>query len=227
MIIDPHAQEQEKKFSDTIQQGQISDLSDFDNQNLYSKKPIFSKLIFGLFLFLGIATLVFGFMNLSNNINNPFRLNDNSDNEQTQIDAWEKIVTLQNTDTDKDGLSDYDEEYIYGTSAYLADTDSDGFTDKQEVDSHNDPLCPAGINCLGVDTAEEADTEDLLQQETEPVSPASDTEMTEEMLQELQNLTPAEVRELLASSGSLTQEELNQINDEQLMQVFNEMISSQ
>ncbi|MFA6393891.1 MAG: hypothetical protein WCW25_03410 [Patescibacteria group bacterium] len=50
-------------------------------------------------------------------------------------------------DTDKDGLSDYDENYVYRTSAYLEDSDSDGLSDKKEIDANKDPNCPEGKEC--------------------------------------------------------------------------------
>jgi hypothetical protein len=59
----------------------------------------------------------------------------------------EALQVLKTTDTDSDGLVDFDETYTYGTSPYLADSDSDGFNDKQEVESGNDPNCPAGTTC--------------------------------------------------------------------------------
>ena len=187
-------------------------------------KSLTNKLIFGVFLFLGIGTLIFGFLNLYNNIYSPLNKTGSNNNEQSQIDAWEKIVNLQNTDTDEDGLSDYDEEYLYSTSPYLKDTDSDGFTDKQEVDSDNDPLCPAGVDCLAGGIQDQTTTtEDILLQDEEPSSGA---ELTTEMIQELQNLTPAQIRELLLTSNALTEQELNQIDDEQLMQVFKEMLKN-
>jgi lipoprotein-anchoring transpeptidase ErfK/SrfK len=46
---------------------------------------------------------------------------------------------LKNQDTDKDGLSDYDELYIYHTDPYNPDTDGDGYTDGYEVANGYDP----------------------------------------------------------------------------------------
>ncbi len=51
-------------------------------------------------------------------------------------------------DTDKDGLSDYDERNIYHTSPYLEDSDSDGLSDKEEVMGNNNPNCAAGTDCF-------------------------------------------------------------------------------
>jgi hypothetical protein len=45
-------------------------------------------------------------------------------------------------DSDGDGLSDYEELYIYGTGYLDTDTDDDGMTDGWEVDNGLDPLDP-------------------------------------------------------------------------------------
>jgi len=52
-------------------------------------------------------------------------------------------------DTDNDGLSDYDEANIYGTSPYLEDTDSDGVSDYDEIQRGTDPVCLFGASCAG------------------------------------------------------------------------------
>lgn len=59
----------------------------------------------------------------------------------------EKIAQSKKTDTDGDGLSDWDEENVYLTSKYLADTDSDGVLDNIELAKRTDPNCPTGQNC--------------------------------------------------------------------------------
>jgi hypothetical protein len=42
-------------------------------------------------------------------------------------------VDLKQIDTDNDGLSDYEEIYVYGTDPENADTDGDGYLDGAEV----------------------------------------------------------------------------------------------
>lgn len=54
---------------------------------------------------------------------------------------------LVGLDADRDGLSDLDELDRTRTSPYLADSDSDGKTDKEEVDADTDPNCPIGKTC--------------------------------------------------------------------------------
>lgn len=60
----------------------------------------------------------------------------------------EKIAEMRLLDSDSDGLNDFDEQYTYGTSAYLADSDSDGVDDNAELATGEDPNCTAGTTCL-------------------------------------------------------------------------------
>lgn len=54
------------------------------------------------------------------------------------IKQLEMILKL--TDTDSDGLSDYDEAITYGTNPNLKDTDKDKYPDKVEIDNGYNPL---------------------------------------------------------------------------------------
>lgn len=59
-------------------------------------------------------------------------------------------LELKKIDTDGDGISDWDELFVYGTSPYLEDTDGDGLSDYEEIFSYRtDPNCPEGQNCSG------------------------------------------------------------------------------
>ncbi|UCG70885.1 MAG: PKD domain-containing protein [Thermoplasmata archaeon] len=49
-------------------------------------------------------------------------------------------ANVSGVDSDDDGLTDYDEEYIYGTDPNDPDTDRDGVNDKDEVEKGTDPL---------------------------------------------------------------------------------------
>lgn len=57
----------------------------------------------------------------------------------------ERITTKQSEallDSDHDGISDYDEKYIYGTDPYNPDTDGDGYSDGSEILGGYDPHDP-------------------------------------------------------------------------------------
>lgn len=107
---------------------------------------------------------------------------------------------LRQRDTDSDGLSDYDEQYLYKTSAYLKDSDSDGYDDKTEVTSGNDPLCPPGQAC------------------NEP-APSGAIGTPEEAPPDL---NAAQIRELLKKSG-VSDTEISRYTDEQLVALYREL----
>ena len=99
--------------------------------------------------FLVVFALVFvglWIVQFKKNLKEPFapkssqNTTDNNLKEDNQAD-------LRLIDTDKDGLSDWDELNIYKTSPYLEDSDSDGILDKDEVKNGEDPNCPKGQIC--------------------------------------------------------------------------------
>lgn len=97
---------------------------------------------------------------------------------------------LRNQDSDEDGLSDYDELRVYGSSPYLADSDSDGITDDQEVAAGTDPNCPVGENCFETfQTTNSADN-------TNPLG----TFVNDEIKEALND--PDRLRELLIEGGA-------------------------
>ena len=61
---------------------------------------------------------------------------DPSNNSATDT-MW---VNVTGIDIDNDGLTDYDEEHIYGTDLNNPDTDNDGINDGDEVAAGTDPL---------------------------------------------------------------------------------------
>ncbi|QQS60155.1 hypothetical protein IPN41_03460 [Candidatus Falkowbacteria bacterium] len=154
-------------------------------------------------------------------------------------------IDLRAKDTDSDGLNDWDELNLYKTSPYLNDTDSDTFSDKQEIDSGNDPTCPQGQTCTSVSqiTTPETDTtfsnsslENLLNSAvtqtatiSPTASPATDTkQLTAEEKKALQdalgtNPKATDLRQFLLQAG-MNQKTLDGLSDEQIVETFNEMI---
>lgn len=107
------------------------------------------KIIFFAFIAFGVVSLVLAFYQLKYSLSSPFFV-DSANEEAGRSDLAVKkgdVFILQSTDTDKDGLTDYDELYVYGTSPYLADSDSDGYSDGQEIATKNNPNCPQNKNC--------------------------------------------------------------------------------
>ena len=131
-----------------------------------------NKVILGVVIIIGIGALVFNFKNLNNIMANSLKdkdkeslekmysIYDELKNSGKLVDDTNNRVTnnssnntnntaIQNDgkDTDGDGISDYDEVNIFGTSMYLKDSDGDGITDDQEIKNGTDPNCAEGTNC--------------------------------------------------------------------------------
>jgi len=108
------------------------------------------------------------------------------DNTANLLEETDEQLKLQ--DSDGDGLSDFDELRIYGTSPFIADTDSDGVTDIAEIKAGTDPTCPEGEDCFGGggNLASDKSTDSRFE--------------TPEVKALLEN--PAELRALLISSGA-------------------------
>ena len=98
----------------------------------------------------GVIAIVFSIVRVRSAITRPF-----TTPVQTLVDVKkllgpseeELLLQQKKTDTDGDGLSDYDESYTYKTSPYLKDSDSDGDPDNIEIAKRTDPNCPKGKTC--------------------------------------------------------------------------------
>lgn len=155
--------------------------------------------------------LAFSLYNFSVRIKNPLAPKNtnptqflNESEEQRQ-----KLIELQGKDTDRDGLSDYDEIYVYYTSPYLEDTDSDGMTDRDEIMAGEDPVCPKGQSCSPY-----ADVADKSASGPEVFANGEIAKAQEGMA-----TTAEQMRQMLISSGQFTADDLANISDDDLLQL--------
>lgn len=189
---------------------------------------------FVLLLLFAITTVGLGFLQLRNTIYSPFTQYFSKNTEQT-IELQDDATRLQSIDTDRDGLSDYDEITFYQTSAYLPDTDSDGKNDKQEIDAKTNPLCAEGKPCENTDLPEsdtaEQDLIDKASKTATPLditgatgggvtgSPGTETQVgVPDMETLLKN--PQQLRSYLIATGKITEAQLSQIDDATLIATF-------
>ncbi len=132
----------------------------------------------------------------------------------------EEMAKLQTQDTDEDGLSDFDELYIYATSPYLSDSDSDGVVDSREITDGTDPNCPAGSACAQERTGgygSEATAAEQAYADLNPDSTLGSTDTSEDV-------DMNELRSTLLQYG-VPQDVLDQTDDATLQQIFDETMT--
>ncbi|MEK9130338.1 MAG: hypothetical protein AAB526_03010 [Patescibacteria group bacterium] len=178
------------------------------------------NLMAGIVIIFGILIIFLGITQIKNKIHRPFDYLDKNDLErsaflQQDIDGFGGD---KNKDTDNDGLSDYDELNVYSSSPYLKDSDSDGIDDKAEIEKGLNPNCAKGKVC---------------DQTGIPLTPKINEEENKNIV-ESNFLTPSmvnstlsvdEMKQILLKSG-VTQEQLNQIDDESLRKIYTETVNS-
>jgi len=168
---------------------------------------------------LSLAVVAAWLIQINHQIRQPFK----SPSHKVQNSAADLDLAL--IDSDGDGLSDYDELYIYKTSPYLEDTDGDGINDYDEVSLGTNPNCPEGKNCYaGEDLIirEEVSSSELL------LSPGIENLETGELsgstaIINSSQVTPEILRQVLLESG-YDRETLNQISDDDLMASYQEAL---
>jgi len=192
--------------------------------------------------FFAIFVLVFWGIQFKKGITDPLAYK--GDNTEGNSSSYQEDTeeSWKNKDTDKDGLSDWEELNIYLTSPYLDDSDSDGYKDKEEIDNGNDPICPVGRDCYGPTVSdlekdsvpEEENSEEISQELLDFInSYTNDTKFDSESLnqtgtKELEDLLSGnssidDVRKILLEYG-IDQDTLNQISDEDLMNQYKRIL---
>ncbi|OGY46416.1 MAG: hypothetical protein A3A24_02340 [Candidatus Buchananbacteria bacterium RIFCSPLOWO2_01_FULL_46_12] len=223
----------------------------------------------GAVLFLGALGIVFGIFAFKNKIQNPYIFPEPNLAAELagQQPTEQDLLGLRQKDTDQDALSDYDELYVYHTSPYLPDSDSDGLDDTKEIARGSDPNCAIGQNCFAfIET--EADNQptdaslfvgsqstatqlrQILKQsgmDPQVLDSMNDAELLAAYEQalvesgvgaqtasptvdlpvnEIKNLTPDQIRQLLAEAG-VGQDILSQVSDQELMDLVEETLKQQ
>lgn len=209
-------------------------MADVD-RNEPRQRPAFTKhqkAGFALLIAIGFFGVIMGLRSFPANLRRPFELQLASytgPEYQTLSEKESAEVERQKiTDTDGDGLMDYDELFVYKTSPYLADSDSDGFDDKTELYSGNDPNCPQGKEC-GRTFVQSADAVATTNTNTQflsgvlNVDPSKLEGVTLDSVEDIQqffaSLGVEEVRSMLRSQG-VPEETIAQLDEEQLMALF-------
>ncbi len=195
-----------------------------------------------------IVIIIFGFASFSSSINDPFsyknitpqdslnsQKNSNSNNSCLNGDCSnEKLdssnLDLKLIDTDGDGLSDWDELFIYQTSPYLEDTDGDGLTDFEEVITYKtNPNCPEGQECSG-SFAQQSDQNNLNNNQVDDFynylnildnqdsNIATNTNPVNADISDAQSLRKSLIQ------GGIKEDDLKKISDEELIKLYQEAL---
>ena len=188
------------------------------------KKSILSKeqkTGFVLLLAFAFFAVGLGVLQIRNTMYYKFALNN-----QISVDVKNQINTvdaLRFRDTDRDGLSDFDELYVYGTSPYLPDTDGDGIPDGVEVKNGTNPLCAEGQDC----SLTSGDTALMNASTTVSSTPVDLQAPATQPIVDLQNsLTdPVKIRQLLVDYGGLKKEIVDTYSDSQLLQLVKDTVN--
>jgi hypothetical protein len=218
----------------------------FGNLNKSQKITASSLAVFAFFI------LIFWALQFQKTLITPFTISNNQEDTETTAtgnNTDNQDMALKDKDTDKDGLNDWEELNKYKTSAYLSDSDSDGYDDKIEIDNSKDPNCPMNQDCSvaifeDVDTSaissgttsadalpgylQEAIESQMIQEQSSQNAQANTTNLSDsELLNQIMDgtINPATLRQLLMDKG-LKKEVLDKISDEQLLANMKESLKS-
>ncbi len=190
------------------------------------------KVASALLLFLGIGGLIIGFLSFGANLRRPFQEQFARAPQGFELESQREareLEAMKHRDTDGDGLTDYDEIYVFRTSPYLADTDGDGLSDYDEVYGGTDPNCPAGREC-GIVVTEPAPITSIPEPPPPPVEMGGFVDGLgftgiDDVVLALKSMPVQDMRILLVDSG-IPEEELSAMTDEQIRVLFTEAVDA-
>jgi hypothetical protein len=173
------------------------------------------KIGVSLLLIFAVLSVGLGFLQIRNTLYAPFALNNTI--PTSLKDDINTPDALRFRDTDHDGLSDFDELYVYGTSPYLYDTFSYGMSDK-EVVAKGLALCPKGQCNDTTEASAAGSTSSTLVTGIEPPTGLTPEDFTA-ALQD-----PAQIRAMLLAAG-VNKTDLSKISDKDLLQSVAEVMN--
>jgi hypothetical protein len=188
---------------------------------------------------------IYSAINVRQSIYTPFlaSIEDFEKNRELIQDPVAEYEALQKrTDSDGDGLSDWAEENVYKTSPYLWSTAGDEIPDNVKIAKGENPLCRSGEACdigaMKFDLATSSSPYDLLEDQPstndtfnqawmgsgpsagEFQDLASEAGVDLEAMKEQIPKDPATLRQAALDSGRITQEQLDNISDEDLVKLY-------
>lgn len=182
------------------------------------------RVAFGFIAACGVGAVIFGGLSFFSNVKKPFLISYTGPRYVTSAEKESEQTALQRiTDTDEDGVSDYDELNIFSTSPYIADSDSDGKLDGSEILEGGDPNCAIGKTCASTELIQSGANSAFLSAQAPEAPDAATVPTLNDAVSELQNLSVEDVRKLLESSG-VDMDQLAQLSDEQVMALYQEAL---
>jgi len=171
-----------------------------------------------LMLLVGLFGLGLGLFHVRKNIVNAFQ--ERQRYKTIEEIERERVEAMKTKDTDGDGLNDFEETYVFKTSPYLADSDSDGIDDRAELERGLNPNCPQGRDCGLIGGAGGFDDSST----GTTALPDAESDVERQYLEQLLNPSPDQVRLFLKNAG-VSDEELAGIDDESLMRMYHDALS--
>ena len=179
--------------------------------------PLAEKRILVFLILLAIILIPFSVWQLNRSLSRPFEKlsvnNAKNSNQSSIIDLYNNdnantpaLAVLSDKDTDQDGLNDYDELYVFKTSPYLQDSDSDKINDKLEIDQDTDPNCPTGETCGRVVT--------------------NTNSATNATVTDLSSLTPEQLRQIMRDAGA-PEDVVSKISDDDLLATYQQILAEE
>ncbi len=182
------------------------------------------------FLFLSalsLGVIVLWVWQFHSRLTSPFSI-PGSNNTENSLNTDDFMLALSNMDSDGDGLTDNEETNLYGTSPFLEDSDSDGISDRAEIENGTNPNCAPGQQCnvqdIPVLTTTASNTATISTATATVTADSGNSDSLQAMMSGQANA--AQLRALLLDSGA-DAGMLQQLSDEDLIETYQEMLAGQ